>query len=286
MIPETLTHEVHSTASKPNSRANPPSSAMFDTDPLRTRLAQSNDLDGLKKTYSGNLPEIPAMNTPEKWDGLSGMDWAPPHRTQRIETVATILANEGLLKSEILDFGVGWGDIIPEILKKNPSVQYFGIDFSSQCIELGKQKYPQLRFQTARIEEIPDSSADTLMAMEVLEHIEARQVFSVLAQFKRVLRKSGTLLITVPVHENLKMVTFPCGDCGKIQNLIGHVRSYTPDLILAELKLAGFTPYRTHLLFDFYGWRGWVRKNLKTALSYLGLATRPLPCGIVVLANR
>src|SRR5258708_3962834 len=89
---------------------------MFDTDRIRADLAKGQDYDALRTTYtSKDFLDIPGMNTAEKWDGLATFDYLPPHRVKRIKTVAKMLD----VADEILDFGVGWGDIIPYLLKRN-----------------------------------------------------------------------------------------------------------------------------------------------------------------------
>lgn len=46
--------------------------------------------------------------------------------------------------------------------------------------------------------------------------------------------------MTVPVYENLRVMTLRYPSCGYMHNRIGHVRIYTPELITAEMELAGF----------------------------------------------
>ena len=47
-------------------------------------------------------------------------------------------------------------------------------------------------------------------------------------------------------------MTISCPHCGSLANKEGHCRSYTPELIIAELRLAGFETIEQRFVWQSY----------------------------------
>lgn len=75
-----------------------------------------------------------------------------------------------------------------------------GVDASEKAVEHARQRYqnPQLGFTQADCADLPfaDDSFDVVVSFETIEHLEAQE--SMLAEFRRVLRPEGFLLISSP----------------------------------------------------------------------------------------
>ena len=105
------------------------------------------------------------------------------------------LAKEG---ERILDLGCGNGRLFLTLKEKR--VDYFGIDFSKELIEIAKKRYPQGKFFVGDCLNLPfqDNFFDKVYSISVLHHIpskEFRQKF--LLEAKRVLKKDGLLILRV-----------------------------------------------------------------------------------------
>jgi len=97
---------------------------------------------------------------------------------------------------KILDLGCGNGRLF-EI--KNDA-EYFGADVSSKMIEIAKKNYPQGKFFLTSPLSLPfqDHFFDKVFCLSVFHHIPSfKYRMQFLKEIKRVLKKDGTLILTV-----------------------------------------------------------------------------------------
>lgn len=152
---------------------------------------------------------------------------------------------------KVLDFGCGKGAMLSEVLKINPLLQVTGVDVSDEALKVAKNKLKKCQFMQIKDgERIPFKSGffDFIIASDVLEHVyDTEKTFS---ELKRILKKGGNILITVPYH-------------GLVKNLIislfyfefifdpysPHIRFYTKKSLLKCLSKANFKP----LKIGYYG---------------------------------
>jgi len=215
----------------PRSQASDP----FHSDYRRAELASSNSLDLLADSYlPGALPELPDLSSEALWAEMANYESIPDFRLRRLRQVASRLPKKG----KILDIGSGWGEIIP-MVKESPDREYVAMDFSQQMIEQLGKKFPDVRTINGGIDGL-NETFDVIMALEVCEHIPSSQIMKFYADVRKSLIKRGKFIVTVPLYENLKAQTLQCPNCHHMHNRMGHVRSYTPELIAKELKLGGF----------------------------------------------
>jgi methionine biosynthesis protein MetW len=100
--------------------------------------------------------------------------------------------------SRALDIGAGAGRDLDLIRKHSPEVQLHGIEFDTKQCEILKSKeintyQVDLEFASLPFE---DGSFDIVIINQVLEHI--KDIFFVLHEASRVLKKNGHILIGVP----------------------------------------------------------------------------------------
>lgn len=254
----------------------------FDVDNIRHAKARDGDLQGLRKSYANDAyPELPDMSSAELWDDLAGSREIPDFRIRRLRAVADQVPPG----SNVLDVGIGWGEIIPMILERN-NCRYTGIDFSAKIVAAAAKAHPACKFMVGSLADVADQF-DVVLALEVCEHILPSRIFDFFGHIKRLLAADGLLIITVPVYENLRAMTLRCPHCGHMHNRMGHVRAYTPELIAAELKLAGFNVCDSFFIYASFGNSpaGWIKRRIVDLGRYLLKLGKTSPLNVVVVAR-
>lgn len=255
----------------------------FTVDELRKDYARRGDLTGLRRTYDGGAyPELADLSSAELWDDLASFNEVPAFRIRRLRAVADLVPPG----ASVLDIGVGWGEIVPMILARG-GTRYTGIDFSDKIVARVAARHPECRFVTGGIDQL-DGPFDVILALEVCEHLLPSRILGFLGRVHELLAPGGRLIVTVPVYENLKAMTLRCPSCGHMHNRVGHVRSYSPELIRAELSLSGFETLESFFIYASFDHD--VRGRLKRAVVDIGRSLlrmgRTMPLNIVVLARR
>ncbi len=255
---------------------------LWQADIDRNTLASSGSLSRLLQTYKkGAYPDIPDLSSNELWDSHSEYSDVPDFRIRRLREVEKNISPT----ANILDIGVGWGEIIPMLLEKCER-QYVGLDFSAEIIKNVKKKYPKIEFVHGDLKKIKKRFS-VVMALEVCEHIVPTKIFNFYNSVKRRLSSKGIFIISVPLYENLKNITLQCPGCKKLHNRMGHVRSYTPELIQSELKLAGFKVIKSIYIYSHFdnNFFGILKRTIvKMGLSILRL-NNIKPLNIIVFAK-
>lgn len=99
---------------------------------------------------------------------------------------------------QILDTGCGDGWLANSIASNFPTSQVSACDLSSELIELGKNKYQKVLFQTANLEEklpYPDHSFDIVTASMVLHDLNNTAV--ALQNIERILKPEGLVFASI-----------------------------------------------------------------------------------------
>ncbi|NLE60794.1 MAG: class I SAM-dependent methyltransferase [Planctomycetes bacterium] len=111
-----------------------------------------------------------------------------------------------------LDFGCGSGRFL-ETLKGKGFQRLIGIDAALEAIEAGRREHPELELiHSKELAPLPfaDREIDSISLLDVLEHLVDQQ--GLLAEFHRVLKDDGVLIVTVPgLH------LFSCLDLGNLK---------------------------------------------------------------------
>ena len=203
----------------------------------RKKLALDGNLADLEKLYAPTVVEWPQMNSALKWNFFSERSFEIPDPTTHLRTQKTVDILTG--DARVLDYGCGYGYVIAEALRRGLSLDYVGIDFSEGFLNKLRKEYPFFRFYQDLLA-VGQDRFDYLLLLEVLEHVLPSQTLGFLRRAISFLRPHGKIVISVPVYEDLAAITVPCWACGSLGNPNGHVRSYTPELLRAELRLSGF----------------------------------------------
>lgn len=131
-----------------------------------------------------------------------------------------------LLGKSVLDVGTYYGDFLKMSIVK---YKVYGTDINSKRVELANQKIVNntvvIDFKDGKLHKFRDKSIDTVVCMEVIEHVydDVRAI----KELKRVARLR--VIITLPFNEEiLKEV---CIHCGEETPRSGHLHSYNLDNI-------------------------------------------------------
>lgn len=123
-------------------------------------------------------------------------------KTKNLELVDEIKKFKKFLpkNAKVLDAGCGWGRD-SKILAKSFSV--IGIDLSEKLLDLAKAYAPKAKFELGDISKtnFPDNTFHGIWANDILLHLERKDILPTLKEFRRLLRNSGILYVSVKEGE-------------------------------------------------------------------------------------
>lgn len=105
------------------------------------------------------------------------------------------------VNAAVLDAGCGTGGLILNMRSRHPGWRYSGIDFMPLACELARKRCgPSVDIRQASITALPfaDASFDAVVSADVICQVENPAV--AIAEFHRVLRPGGTVMINVPAY--------------------------------------------------------------------------------------
>lgn len=186
-------------------------------------------------------------------------------------------------KESALDVGCGVGSNFPILMMKAERV--YGIDISPEAVGYCKrEKYTDVVIGAADHMPFADTSMDIVLCADVLEHVNDR---TALSEIRRVLKKDGTALISVPAFTFL----WNWND-----DFSGHLRRYTKEVLLSRLKEAELhAEYVTYwnVSFFFPVWvlsalyrRGYLRKREENNLVFVPRALNVVLYGLLFLESK
>jgi len=189
----------------------------------------------------------------------------PPQRSkEQLEKIKLMV--DPYVHGKGLDVGCGDGDLTSCLKTLGNVKEIFGLDISPTAILKAKKKYPQISFQVGSVTQIPFSNRefDFIIASEIIEHILDTE--SMFAEFNRVLKKKGELVITTVDFNLLKKIIIGLFFWEKyFYPTNPHVRFFTKNTLKEMLEKFGFKVIK-------YWWNG----------SYLGI----MPKGQAVVAKK
>lgn len=121
----------------------------------------------------------------------------------------------------ILDVGCGKGEIINSLQQRHLARQIIGLDASAEALT-----YVNTPSALALLPRLPfkDAQFDTVLCLQVLEHIPTAIYDASLTELERV--ASQQIIIGIPFAENLQAKTVICAHCGYRSHVDGHLRRY------------------------------------------------------------
>ncbi|WP_441180548.1 class I SAM-dependent DNA methyltransferase [Micromonospora sp. BQ11] len=137
----------------------------------------------------------------------------------------------------VADVGCGPGRITAHL--HGLGLDAFGVDLSPAMIEVARRDHPGLRFEVGSMTrlDLVDDALTGLLAWFSLIHVPDDEVPGVLAEFRRVLRPGGVVLLGFHAGHGSRLKTEGYG--GHPMHV--HVHRRPPDRVAAWLDTAGFT---------------------------------------------
>lgn len=131
-------------------------------------------------------------------------------------------------EQKVLDVGCGAGGNI--LFLKNFG-QVTGLDISEEALRFSrKEPFANLVLGNAETLPFPDASFDVVSILDCIEHLEDDR--KALHECRRVLKKDGVLLLTVPAHKWL---------WSRHDEALHHKRRYTRGELKKKIENAGFS---------------------------------------------
>ncbi len=174
----------------------------------------------------------------------------------RSSIMSALVESRQFLTGTLLDIGCGKMPYKEILLKpKGQTDKYLGLDLQTPATESYSSSKPDLFWNGDKIP-LPDSSVDSAMLTEVLEH--CFDPASVLKETHRVLKDNGYVFITVPFLWPLHDVPYD-------------EYRYTPFSLEKHLRNAGFQNVRIKALG---GWNASLGQMLSLWLNRAGIPDR------------
>src|SRR5690625_2329975 len=188
----------------------------------------------------------------------------------RIEYVATQVPTGAI----VLNIGVGQGKLERLLSEKN--VKAFSLDPSESSINRIRAMLGvgEEQAKVGYSQDIPfsDNAFDFVIMTEVLEHLGDDVMRKTLLEVKRVLKKDGKFLGTVPADENLNASIVVCPDCGKKFHRWGHLQTFSSDRLNQVLNSVFSSVIVRRRFFVHYpdlNWKGKISGSIKVIQAYL-----------------
>lgn len=185
-------------------------------------------------------------------------------------------------KGKVLDVGCGTGKILEELKAKK--WQVFGIDGNKEAIKWSAKRGIKIKKADFNKDKIPfeDNSFDLVLALDLLEHLPNES--NLLRQIKRVLKKDGFFICTVPAYPKL----FSYWD-----KMLGHQRRYTKKSLREVLeknhfKVKNISYYFALHLFPTVLVRSLKKQNQKSQQKsdFLDIPLKPISVPVINLYNK
>lgn len=139
--------------------------------------------------------------------------------------------------SKVLDAGCGAGRMVTYLLSQSPSLYVAGIDLSTEMIALAQSAHPNAKFRRADLSDtrFPEAEFDGIIAWYSIIHTEPGQLAEIVAEFARILRSEGLVVLGYQVGAGERQVNRPYGHDVELRAFL-----HRSDHVIATLTNGGF----------------------------------------------
>lgn len=160
------------------------------------------------------------------------------------EAILRFVRRHVTLSGTLVDLGCGPGFLVEQLLRQGYVCK--AVDSSQEAVERVRGRFaghPDFRGgEVGSLDRLPlrEGEAGALFLIEVLEHLSPAFMAKAFAEFRRVLRPGGHVIITVPNDEDLAANSVACPDCGCVFHRMQHVQRFGQESLAEELRRAAF----------------------------------------------
>ncbi len=176
----------------------------------------------------------------------------------------------GPAPARLLDAGCGTGRFLHECGGRWAQAQLFGCDLSAAGLRFATQRGVK-RLAVASVTSLPFASSafDVVVCADVLQHLSAANADQALAQFARLLRRSGTLIVRTAARRGIG---------GKKHRDSGDYQQWEPQKLRAALAVRGFdVVFLSRVNWLPSMWADWKAFFKPAPKGDVGLSLEPLP---------
>ncbi|MDO8487818.1 MAG: class I SAM-dependent methyltransferase [bacterium] len=243
----------------------------------RDNLAKKGNYKKLVSLYARGI-EIPNLNSGKLWDPINKNGILRKKNPMAYNRILAVTSKIHGSRLKILDIGPGQGMLEEIVDTRGICDDLWGVDIARKSTKKLRIKYKwnNWKFIEGNITEtdIPTGYFDYVTALEVLEHIEPSKLFLVLEKIHKSLKQGGVFIVSVPLNEGLEQML-------KIgMNPNAHTRIYTPDVIMAEMRISGFKVHDKQFLYAFH-----THYMIKSALCRIFPLVRK-PNNIILISEK
>jgi 2-polyprenyl-3-methyl-5-hydroxy-6-metoxy-1,4-benzoquinol methylase len=168
----------------------------------------------------------------------------------------------------VLDVGCGSG-VFADQVARTEGVSVMAVDANADAVRFATSTYgrPGLEVRRGHVDELDlaDRSFDRISFLEVIEHVHEPQARAALADFARLLRPGGRLVISTPnARSAWPLIEWALDRSRLLPTMEGeqHVAAYTPESLRTLVEQAGFTLRESRTLFVAAPWLAGVSWRL------------------------
>lgn len=161
------------------------------------------------------------------------------------------------LTGTVVDVGSGPGYIVSKLLQRG--INTLAVDVSAESVNRlnerlsGNSHFMGARLSTFEAVPIDDFTADVVLLIETIEHLDDKALQSILSEILRITKRGGYIAVTTPNEENLAEHQVICPNCGCVFHTMQHIRSFSADSLRQVMQAAGFTEIVCRpTLFSYY----------------------------------
>jgi SAM-dependent methyltransferase len=193
------------------------------------------------------------------WDWLSSDPLLSQNYFSRLlgEAILDEIARHTPLRGTVVDLGAGPGYLVEKLVARG--ITTVAVDTSPESVALLNQRLKHNpTFHGAYVNTVASvplgaASADMVLVVEAVEHMDEHAFQSAIGEAYRILRPGGTVVVTTPNEEDLHQNQIMCPNCGCVFHKVQHVRSWSRETLSTAMEKLGFERrFSDAVLFSIY----------------------------------
>ena len=159
-------------------------------------------------------------------------------------SITSLVKLVGGPRGHVLDYGCGPGFLLDALVSEG--VTCSGLDFSRESVSIVSARLGQYDCfkgavaATGLPTPFDEASFDTIVCVEVVEHLSAELLDGTIQELFRLVKPGGIVILTTPNDEDLSRNTAYCPFCNSEFHRMQHMRAFSTRSLVALLTNNGF----------------------------------------------